>query len=144
MKTQVNIAVIGAGRIGTLHAEHLAYRVPDANVVAISDINEEAAQRCAARLGVPTAVREHTAILENDKIEAVAICSSTDTHAQIIEEAAAAGKHIFCEKPIDFSLARIDRALAAVERAGVKLQIGCLKPYSRNSLTPIATEKKLK
>ena len=137
MRQPINIGVIGAGRIGTLHAEHLAHRVPGANLVAISDIDEKAAQRCAARLGaarfgVPVAIREHAAILENDEIEAVAICSSTDTHAQIIEEAAAAGKHIFCEKPIDFSLARIDRALAAVEQAGVKLQIGFNRRFDAN------------
>jgi myo-inositol 2-dehydrogenase/D-chiro-inositol 1-dehydrogenase len=132
MGQTVNIGVIGAGRIGTLHTEHLVYRVPGANVLAVSDIVEEAAQRCAARLGVPMAVRKHAAILEDDEIEAVVICSSTDTHARIIEEAAAAGKHIFCEKPIDFSLARIDRALAAVERAGVKLQIGFNRRFDAN------------
>ena len=134
---RVTIGVIGAGRIGTLHTEHLAYRIPGAAVLAVSDIVEEAAQRAAhrargARGGMPVAVRDYAAILENDDIEAVAICSSTDTHAQIIQEAAAAGKHIFCEKPIDFSLARIDDALAAVERAGVKLQIGFNRRFDAN------------
>ena len=132
MGQQINIGVIGAGRIGTLHAEHLVFRVPGANVVAVSDIDEEAARRCAARFGVPVAVREYAALLENDEIEAVVICSSTNTHAQMIEDAAAAGKHIFCEKPIDFSLARIDRALKAVERAGVKLQIGFNRRFDAN------------
>ena len=63
-------------------------------------------------------------LLRDPGIDAVAICSSTDTHARIIEDAAAAGKHVFCEKPIDFDLARIDRALGAVARNGVKLQVG--------------------
>jgi len=132
MGHRVNVGVIGAGRIGTLHTEHLVYRVSDANVVAVADVVEEAAQRCAARFGVPIAVRDYRAIMENDEIEAIVICSSTDTHAQVIEEAAAAGKHIFCEKPIDFSLARIDRALAAVEEAGVKLQIGFNRRFDPN------------
>jgi myo-inositol 2-dehydrogenase/D-chiro-inositol 1-dehydrogenase len=132
MGHRVNVGVIGAGRIGTLHTEHLVYRVPDANVAAVADTVEDSARKCAARFGVPKAVREYQAILENPEIEAVIICSSTDTHTQIMEDAAAAGKHIFCEKPIDFSLARIDRALAAVENSGVKLQIGFNRRFDAN------------
>jgi myo-inositol 2-dehydrogenase/D-chiro-inositol 1-dehydrogenase len=124
MTRQVNVGIIGAGRIGRVHAENLAYRIPEANVVAIADIFVEAAKECATNLGIPAAHKDHRAILENSGIEAVVICSSTDTHAQFIEEAAAAGKHIFCEKPIDFDLNKIDRALGAVATAGVKLQIG--------------------
>jgi len=67
---------------------------------------------------------DYRELLADSTIHAVAICSSTDTHCRIIEEAAAAGKHIFCEKPIDYDLARIHEALSAVEKAGVKLQIG--------------------
>jgi myo-inositol 2-dehydrogenase/D-chiro-inositol 1-dehydrogenase len=124
MTRQVNVGVIGAGRIGRVHAENLAYRIPEAKVVAIADIFIEAAQQAADDYGIPAAYKDHRAILDNDQVEAVVICSSTDTHSQFIEEAAAAGKHIFCEKPIDFDLQRIDRALGAVEQAGVKLQIG--------------------
>lgn len=124
MTRQVNIGIIGAGRIGRVHAENLAYRIPEANVVAVADVFVEAAQRCAADLGIALAFKDHRAILDDRQIEAVVICSSTDTHAQFIEEAAAAGKHIFCEKPIDYDLTRIDRALQAVQQAGVKLQIG--------------------
>ena len=132
MPQKVNVGVIGAGRIGKLHAEHLAYRVPDANIFAIADIFLEAAEKCAANLQIPSAVKEHREIMENPDIEAVIVCSSTDTHAQMIEEAAAAGKHIFCEKPIDFDLARIDAALEAVDNAGVKLQIGFNRRFDPN------------
>jgi myo-inositol 2-dehydrogenase/D-chiro-inositol 1-dehydrogenase len=124
MGHRVKVGVIGAGRIGRMHAEHLAYRVPGVNLVSVSDIRLEAAEACAARLGVANAVQDYRRLLADDAIEAVVICSSTDTHAQIIEDAALAGKHIFCEKPIDLDLARIDRALDAVDRAGVKLQVG--------------------
>jgi myo-inositol 2-dehydrogenase/D-chiro-inositol 1-dehydrogenase len=124
MTRQVKVGIIGTGRIGRVHAENLAYRVPEANVVAVADVFVEAAEECAADYGIPAAFSDHRAIMENDEVEAVVICSSTDTHAQFIEEAAAAGKHIFCEKPIDFDLKRIDRALEAVDDAGVKLQIG--------------------
>ena len=120
----VNIGVIGAGRIGRVHAGHLAHRIPEANVVAVADVVLAAAQKCAADLRIPAAVADYRAILDNPDIEAVVICSSTDTHAQLIGEAARAGKHIFCEKPIDHDLQKIDRALEAVARAGVKLQIG--------------------
>ena len=132
MSSKVNVGLIGAGRIGRLHAEHLAFRIPDANLLAVSDIILEAAQKCAANLGIPTATQDHRIIMENPDIEAVVVCSSTDTHAQMIEEAAAAGKHIFCEKPIAHDLGEIDRALAAVEKAGVKLQIGFNRRFDPN------------
>ncbi len=132
MSSKLNVGLIGAGRIGRLHAEHLSLRIPEANLVAVSDIVLEAAQKCAAEFGVPTATQDHRAIMENPEIAAVVICSSTDTHSQMIEEAAAAGKHIFCEKPIDFDLTRIDRALAAVDEHGVKLQIGFNRRFDPN------------
>jgi myo-inositol 2-dehydrogenase/D-chiro-inositol 1-dehydrogenase len=129
---KLNVGIIGAGRIGRLHAEHLAYRIPQADVVAVADIILEAAQKCAATLYIPTAVQDYRVILENPEIEAVIICSSTDTHAQMMEEAAAAGKQIFCEKPIALDLTRIDRALEAVEKAGVKLQVGFNRRFDAN------------
>ena len=132
MSDKLNVGIIGAGRIGRLHAEHLVRRIPQANVVAIADIVLEAAQKCAAALDIPAAVRDHRIIMENPEVEAVIICSSTDTHAQMMEEAAAAGKHIFCEKPIALDLARIDEALAAVEQAGVKLQVGFNRRFDAN------------
>jgi len=132
MTRQVNVGLVGVGRIGRLHAEHLAYRIPQARLLAVADVVVEAAQKAAADLGVPIATRDHRAIMDNPDIEAVVICSSTDTHSLMIEEAAAAGKHIFCEKPIDFDLARIDRALAAVDKAGVKLQIGFNRRFDPN------------
>ncbi len=124
MTRTVNVGVIGAGRIGRVHAANLAYRIPQAKVVAVSDIVVEAAEKLAADFQVPAVFQDYRSVLEDQPIEAVIICSSTDTHAQIIEEAAEAGKHIFCEKPIALDLARIDQALAAVARAGVKLQVG--------------------
>jgi myo-inositol 2-dehydrogenase/D-chiro-inositol 1-dehydrogenase len=132
MTRKVNVGLIGAGRIGRLHARHLAFRIPEARILAVSDIVLEAAQACAAECDIPASIQDHRAIMENPDVEAVVVCSSTDTHARMIEEAAAAGKHIFCEKPIDFDLARIDRALAAVEKAGVKLQVGFNRRFDPN------------
>ncbi|MDY7040200.1 MAG: inositol 2-dehydrogenase [Chloroflexota bacterium] len=121
---RVNVGIIGTGRIGRMHAANLAFRVPGASLVAASDVVLEVCQACCQECNIPQAVSDYRRILDDPDVEAVVICSSTDTHARIIEEAAAAGKHIFCEKPIDFDLARIDGSLAAVDRAGVKLQIG--------------------
>ena len=129
---QVNVGLIGAGRIGKLHAQHLAFRVPGANLVAVADISARAAEECAAGFQVAAACQDYRTILQDADIEAVVVCSSTDTHAQIVEEAAAAGKHIFCEKPLDFDLSRIDQVLAAVDQAGVKLQIGFNRRFDSN------------
>ncbi len=120
----LNVAVIGCGRIGRIHAENLALRIPCARLVATADVTINAAKEVAAQLHVARATGEYRELLADPAIDAVAICSSTDTHSRIIQEAAAAGKHIFCEKPIDYDLTRIRAALAAVEKAKVKLQIG--------------------
>jgi myo-inositol 2-dehydrogenase/D-chiro-inositol 1-dehydrogenase len=128
----VNVGLIGTGRIGNLHAKNLAFRVPGANLAAVADIRAQAAEECAVECQCPAACQDYRTILEDPDIEAVVICSSTDTHAQIIEEAATAGKHIFCEKPLDFDLARIDQVLAAVHEAGVKLQVGFNRRFDSN------------
>ena len=121
---KIKVGVIGAGRIGRVHAENLSLYLPDADVVAVSDVIKEAAERCASDFRIPQAFEDYRRILDDPRIEAVIICSNTDTHAGIIEDAAGAGKHIFCEKPISLELDRIDEALEAAARAGIKLQIG--------------------
>jgi len=128
----LHVGVIGAGRIGKVHAGHLAGRIPRARLCVIADISEDAARACAARLGVPRAAGDYRSVLDDPEIDAVVVCSSTDTHARIIEEAAHAGKQIFCEKPIDHDLTKIRRALDAVARAGVKLQIGFNHRFDAN------------
>jgi myo-inositol 2-dehydrogenase/D-chiro-inositol 1-dehydrogenase len=121
---KVNVGVIGVGRIGSMHTRNLKYQVSGVNVVAVSDVIEEAAQKIAQELEISIVEKDYHCILENNDIDAVVICSSTDTHAQIISEAAQARKHIFCEKPIALDIEKIDQALTAVRKAGVKLQIG--------------------
>jgi myo-inositol 2-dehydrogenase/D-chiro-inositol 1-dehydrogenase len=130
--TQVSVGLIGAGRIGKLHGSHLAFRVPNARLLAVADVSLETARECAAACSVPTVYQDYRHVLEDSSIDAVVICSSTNTHAQIIEDAAAARKHIFCEKPLDFDLARIDQVLAAVDQAGVKLQVGFNRRFDAN------------
>jgi myo-inositol 2-dehydrogenase/D-chiro-inositol 1-dehydrogenase len=128
----VRIGVIGAGRIGVLHAEYLQLRIDETRVVGIAEPRLEEARALGERLGVAAIHGDHRELLSDPGVDAVAICSSTDTHAAIIEEAAAAGKHIFCEKPIDQDIRRVDRALEAVDRAGVKLQVGFNRRFDAN------------
>ena len=124
MSHKINIGVLGTGRIGRLHAENLAFRIPGAKLVAVADVNLQAAEDCAHACRVERAHQDPRQVIEDPQIDAVLICSSTDCHADQLEQAAAAGKQIFCEKPIDLDLARIDRALAAVQQAGVTLMVG--------------------
>jgi myo-inositol 2-dehydrogenase / D-chiro-inositol 1-dehydrogenase len=119
----LGFGVIGVGAIGRLHAEHLAGRVPRARLIAVADIKAAVARNEGARLDV-AAYRDHGALLADPAVAAVAICTPRGTHAQIIKDAAAAGKHIFCEKPLAGSLEEIDDATAAAARAGVLLQVG--------------------
>lgn len=125
-------ALIGAGRIGKIHAANLATRVRGARLVGIADIDLAAARQVAQEWDVPRVVDDYRALVDDPAVDAVVIASATDTHIPIIEYAAAAGKHIFCEKPISYDLAQIDRALQAVERAGVKLQIGFNRRFDPN------------
>jgi myo-inositol 2-dehydrogenase / D-chiro-inositol 1-dehydrogenase len=118
----LRIAVIGTGRIGRLHAELLAREVPGARLVAVSDKNAAAAQACAARLNVDAAPIPQ--ILAGDDVDAVAICSSTDTHVDLTTLAARAGKAVFCEKPLSHDLPAVDSLLAAVAAAGVPFMVG--------------------
>ena len=128
----VNVGIIGAGRIGKVHAQTLAYRIPSAKIQAVADLNAPAAGQLAAQLSIPVATGNYRDVLENPDIQAVFICSATNTHAQFAEEAARAGKHIFCEKPIALNLKDIDCALEAVDRAGVKLQVGFNRRFDSN------------
>jgi len=124
MNRQLNFGVIGCGRIGYIHAENLVTRIPNVRLESVADVAASAARDLASRLNIGKVSDDYRELLADPAINAVAICSSTDTHSRIIQEAAAAGKHIFCEKPIDYDLTRIRAALAAVEKAKVKLQIG--------------------
>jgi myo-inositol 2-dehydrogenase/D-chiro-inositol 1-dehydrogenase len=119
----VRVGVLGTGRIGRMHAELLSERVAGATLAAIYDASADLARPVAQRLGV-TAAASADELYESAEIDAIAICTSTDTHVDAIVSAAAAGKAIFCEKPISLNLADVDRALAAVERAGILFQVG--------------------
>ena len=118
----VRIGVLGVGRIGRMHADIIANETDGAEVAAVFDVNVAAAAEVADSLRVP--VMSIDKILESDSVDAVAICSSTDTHVELIARAAAAGKAIFCEKPISLDIAEVDKALSAVREHGVAFMVG--------------------
>ncbi len=132
MKRKVNIAVIGTGRMGSVHVANLVRNIPEANLVAICDIRLEVAQQVADELGIQRVVKDYHELLQDNEIEAVLIATSTNTHADIIMDSAKAGKHIFCEKPLALELDRIDEALSAVEKASVKLQVGFNRRFDKS------------
>lgn len=129
---RLKLGVIGTGRIGKVHIATLVKSVPQAEVTAIADINLANANEVAKSFGIDTVYNSHKEIINNPDIEAVIICSSTDTHAKYIVEAAGTGKHIFCEKPVDLSLEVIKGALEAVSNSGVKLMVGFNRRFDPN------------
>jgi myo-inositol 2-dehydrogenase/D-chiro-inositol 1-dehydrogenase len=122
--TKVNVGLIGVGRMGRIHLTNLKSAVSGARVIAVSHVKADLAEKLSAEMEMPRCEPDYHQLLNNDDIDAVVICSSTDTHAQIISEAAAAGKHIFCEKPLALEMEKIDPVLETVQKAGVKLMIG--------------------
>lgn len=116
------VAVIGCGRIGRLHAGLIARDVPGLVLACVADAMPLAAQAAAAETGV--GVRSIDEVLSAPDVDAVAICSSTDTHVDLIAAAASAGKAIFCEKPVSLGLDQVRRARQAVVAAGVPFMAG--------------------
>jgi myo-inositol 2-dehydrogenase / D-chiro-inositol 1-dehydrogenase len=119
----LRIVVLGVGRIGRMHAELVARQVPGATLAMVQDINADAAAAVGEQFDVP-----HTTdldkLLASADVDAVAICSSTDTHVPFMIAAAQAGKAIFCEKPISLDLGKVDQALAVIQSSGVPFQVG--------------------
>jgi myo-inositol 2-dehydrogenase/D-chiro-inositol 1-dehydrogenase len=133
LSQSINIGIIGAGRIGKIHAENIAYFMPNAKLVAIADLNmTPAIETWARNLGVAKVLKDPAALIADKDIGAVLICSSTDTHADFVVKAAQAGKHIFCEKPVDLTVAKVRAALEAVKKANVKLQVGFNRRFDHN------------
>lgn len=132
MEKKIKVGVLGAGRIGKLHATNIA-GMQDAEIVVVADpfANEDTV-KWAKGIGITNVIKDSDEVFNNPEIDAVIICSSTDTHTDFIIKAANAGKHIFCEKPIGLNIAEIKKALEAVDKAGVKLQVGFVRRFDHN------------
>jgi myo-inositol 2-dehydrogenase/D-chiro-inositol 1-dehydrogenase len=119
----IRIGLVGAGRIGSLHARLIAFDVPGLALAGVFDVSREAADRLGDELGVEVAVSAET-LMAGAGTDAIAICTSTHTHVDLLVAAVATGKPVLLEKPVSLELAEVDRALRAVERAGTFVQLG--------------------
>lgn len=130
----LKIGIIGAGRIGKVHLESISYYVKNATVTAMADpfMNEET-EKLIRSYGVSKVTKDYKDILNDKDIDAVLVCSSTDTHAAISIEAINAGKHVFCEKPVDHSIEKIQAVADALkEHPDIKFQVGFNRRFDHN------------
>lgn len=126
--TVVKLAVIGAGRMGLIHAKNLRTRVQNAELVAVADMRADVAKEASRQTGVEW-FSDYRRVLDLPGLDAVCVVTSTDTHAQISIEAAEKGLHVFCEKPMATTLQEADRLTAIVERGKIKLQVGFMRRF---------------
>ena len=129
----VNVGIIGTGRIRKVHVKSICTQVANAKVKMLADpfMTEETAA-WAKSMGVERTTNDYKEILADPEIDAVLICSSTDTHSSISIEAIKAGKHVFCEKPIDHDVAKIREVIEALEDSNVKYQVGFNRRFDHN------------
>lgn len=128
----INIGIVGAGRIGNVHAQSITYHIPQARVMRITDVREEAAKALAERYDIPAYGSDYMDIINDPAIDAVLVCSPTPTHADIAIAAMQKGKHVFCEKPVDLTIEKIQKTAQVAKETGVKLQIGFNRRFDHN------------
>ena len=129
----ISLGIIGAGRIGKVHAQSIMNHITSARLKRIADpfMNEETEASLRA-LGVSDCTKDYKKILNDPEIDAVLICSSTNTHADISLEAIAAGKHVFCEKPVSQDIAKIRQVMEKLKGTKLKYQVGFNRRFDHN------------
>ena len=130
MQGPLRVALIGSGRMGSFHGETLARRLPGAVLAAVADPAPGAAEKLASTLGAPKYFTDPADVFADPEIDAVVIAAPARFHADLVVAAAAAGKAVFCEKPMAMTLADADRAIDAARSAGVVLQVGFNRRYA--------------
>ncbi len=129
----INIGIIGVGRIGRVHGESISKYVKNARVKAVADpFLNDSSKAWAASMGIKETYTDYKKILSDPEIEAVLICASTDQHSPLSIEALRAGKHVFCEKPIDHDVNKIKKVLDVVKETGKKYQVGFNRRFDHN------------
>jgi inositol 2-dehydrogenase len=134
MNKKLGLGVIGLGRLGSSYAKYLNGRIPGSKLVAVSDVNEEAAATLAAELGVSRKYSRYEDLIGDAEVEGVVIVSPTSTHQEIVAAAADKGKAIFCEKPLSISLAAAEEMQRTVEQTGVFFQMGFMRRFDKGYL----------
>jgi myo-inositol 2-dehydrogenase/D-chiro-inositol 1-dehydrogenase len=133
-KRKLRFGVLGVGRIGKIHIENLVNRIPGTEVVALSDVLPDELASVKAKFDVPMGYADYKEVVKLPEVDAVVICTPTNTHCQVIMDAAAAGKHVFCEKPIDLGMEKIQRINAEVQKCGIQLMVGFNRRFDPNFL----------
>lgn len=129
----IKVGIIGAGRIGRVHITSISTRIRDAVIKTVADpFMDEDTAVWAKSMGVEHTTKDYQEIINDLEISAVLICSSTDTHSTISLEAIRAGKHVFCEKPIDHEVDKIKEVIASLEGTGLKYQVGFNRRFDHN------------
>ena len=129
MASWIGLALIGAGRMGSNHARLITAGVPEVRIVAIGDVDGGAARRLAEEIGGATPFDDPFEAIAAPGVDAVLVAVSSVHHRRVVEAAAAAGRDILCEKPLALDLPATDAMLAAVDRAGVRLQVGLMRRH---------------
>lgn len=132
MEKKLKVGIIGTGRIGKVHTMSITNQLPQVEIKAVTDIFLDQAKEWAEQMGIKTVYNDYKELIADPEIDAVLVCSSTDTHADIAIAAANAGKHVFCEKPVDLSIEKVEAVIDAAKKAGVKLQIGFNRRFDHN------------
>ncbi|MGE5581411.1 MAG: Gfo/Idh/MocA family oxidoreductase [Bacillota bacterium] len=131
-KNYVGVCLIGAGRAGMIHAANFKTRVPNAKLVAVADPVEEAVKKACHDLGIPKYYLDYKEALRDDEIDAVVVVAPTVFHREIVVNAAIAGKHIFCEKPMAMDESECEQMIQTADANRVKLQIGFMRRFDES------------
>jgi len=132
MRHKLTVGIIGVGRIGKVHSLSILNHVPQVRLKGVTDVNEIAAKEWAEENGIEEVYSDYREMLADPEIDAVLICSGTETHAEISLAAAKARRHIFCEKPVDLSLEKVHEIINCVDKEGVKFQVGFNRRFDHN------------
>lgn len=132
MNKKIVAGIIGGGRIARIHAENITRNIEDVEIRYVSDVVPEIPAKWAAGAGVKNVVSDSNIILNDPEVQAVLVCTPTNLHCETAIRVARAGKDVFCEKPIDLSLEKIETALAEVKKAGVRMQVGFNRRFDHN------------
>lgn len=128
-RSRIGLGLVGAGRMGSALARFVVREVADADLVAIADIMPASRERLAGELGVGTLHETAAELAADRRVDAIIVATSSSQHVDAVRAAAAAGRDVFCEKPLALTLAETDAALEAVAAAGVRLQVGFMRRF---------------